>query len=274
MKKNLIFLGCIIASALCAQTFEGTVKWSIKTEITDPALKAQMDGAQTKLNDPATQAQMQELQKQMNDPAMKALMESNPQMKAQMEQLMGGKMNMDLNSMIPSGFTQKMKGGNTLTIMEGGMTGNMEILFLKDKNQSYRLDRQRKSYTLLNGDGNFGSSKPAVKITKISETLKILNYTCTKYTADVTENGRTQTHFYWTTKEIKDFDVKSLQQQRMGKDNNSFYFEGIEGVPLKMEVSFPEGKMVMEVISLKKEAMAQTDFIIPVDFKEMKVMMK
>ncbi len=44
--------------------------------------------------------------------------------------------------MKPKGFTIKIKGGNRLTIMEGGMA--QEVLYQKDKDQSMRLDRQNK----------------------------------------------------------------------------------------------------------------------------------
>ena len=47
-----------------------------------------MAEAQKKMNDPATQAQMKEMQEKMNDPEFKAMMESNPQLKAQMEAAM------------------------------------------------------------------------------------------------------------------------------------------------------------------------------------------
>ena len=54
----------------------------------DPATKAKMDAAQQKMNDPETQAQMKEMKEKMNDPEFKKMMEANPQLKAQMEQMM------------------------------------------------------------------------------------------------------------------------------------------------------------------------------------------
>jgi hypothetical protein len=66
------------------QQFEGTVTWTMKMEVTDPKLKAEMERGQQRMSDPANQAKMKEMQEKMNDPRMKAMMESNPQMKAQM----------------------------------------------------------------------------------------------------------------------------------------------------------------------------------------------
>src|SRR5687767_11299156 len=84
--KAQLTLSCLLFSIVCfSQNFEGTIKWSMKSEITDPKMKAQMEEAQKKLNDPATQAQMKEMKEKMNSPEMKAMMEKNPQMKQQME---------------------------------------------------------------------------------------------------------------------------------------------------------------------------------------------
>ena len=87
--KTLCMIFFLLASVCCiSQNFEGTMKWSMKSEITDPKLKAQMEEAQKKLNDPATQAEMKQMKEKMNSPEMKAMMDQNPQMKQQMEAAM------------------------------------------------------------------------------------------------------------------------------------------------------------------------------------------
>ena len=164
------------------QGFEGTVKWSMKMDITDPKMKAEMEKGQKQMDDPARQAEMKEMEEKMNDPQMKAMMEANPQMKAQMENAMKMMKGGGMNSMMPKGFTVKMKGGNTLTIMEGSMA--QEILHQKDKDQSVRLDRENKTYSVLptySGSGNAKTPPVAPKVTKTAETAKILNYNCVKY---------------------------------------------------------------------------------------------
>lgn len=264
-----IALMLVIFSAQ-SQSFEGTVKWSMKTEMTDPKMKAQMEHAQQQANDPANQAKMKEMEEKMNDPQMKAMMDANPQMKAQMENAMkmmqgGGGGNM--SSMMPSGFLIKVKGENTLTIMEGGMMP-MEILHLKDK--SVRLDRKNKTFSEMpKGENPKGKSTAQVQVTKTNEKATILNYSCTKYIAVVTEKGKTVNQVYWTTTDIKDIDMSHLKNQRMNGSQPLLY-EGIEGVPLKMEISMPEAKMVMEVMEIKKESLNASDFTIPSDYKEVK----
>lgn len=271
MKKWIVFLLVGIGFAGQAQRFEGVVKWTVKTEVTDPQLKARMVEAQKKMNDPATQAKMKEMQKKMDDPQMKAMMEANPQMKAQMESSMkmmqGGA---DMNAMMPSGFTVAIKGNNSLVKMEGGMMP-MEVLHQGDKNQSVRIDREKKTYSILsNGNGTNGTA-PVPVITKTSETAKILNYNCTKYIAELNERGKSIKQIFWTTTDIKDFDMKSLMKQRMGRGQSIFY-EGIDGVPLKIEMAAPEANMIMEVVEIKRGPQPEANFRIPPDFKETKGM--
>src|SRR5688572_21028689 len=120
MKKILILFILLTASKTFAQSFEGTIKWTIKIDITDPKRKAEMEEAQKKLKDPANQEKMKELEARMNDPQMKAMMENNPQMKAQMEKAMAAIKSGDMNSMFPTGMIVRIKGNDVLSKMEGG----------------------------------------------------------------------------------------------------------------------------------------------------------
>lgn len=270
----LLFVLTLQISWVRAQTFEGTIRWTMKMDITDPEMKSKMEEGQKKMNDPKNQAQMKEMQERMNDPKMKAMMEANPQMKAQMEKMMkmqqgGG----DMSSMMPSGYTIKIKGGNSLTVMEGGMMDGHEVLHQEDGNKSFSLDRNAKTYSVMQtGMGKEDkASMPQVKITKTSETAKILGYTCTKYLAETTMEGRPSTQIFWTTTDIKDIDFKKMASQRMGQGGQPMYYDKLEGVPLKMEMSTPQGTMVMEVAEIKRGSISADEFKIPSDFKETKM---
>jgi hypothetical protein len=270
MKKSLItaFILLIVATVQ-AQTFEGIIRWSFKTEITDPAAKAKMDAAQAKMNDPAHQAKMKEMQAKMNDPEFKKMMDANPQLKAQMEAMAKMSEGGDINSMMPKSMEVRVKNQNAISKMEGGIMGNMEILYLKDKAASYRIDRQTKTYSVLPAGNSHSAHQPEVKVTKTSETLKVLNHSCTKYLVESSLNGKTFQQFVWATKDIKDFDMKSIANQ--GGNGQSFYFDKIEGVPLKMQMMMPQGTMIMEAIEIKKQALPASDFAIPADYKEVKL---
>ncbi len=77
MRNLLTILLTLAISSVWAQTFEGTIKWSMKMEITDPVLKAKMEEGQENER-PGAAKKMKEMQEQMNDPKMKAMMDANP----------------------------------------------------------------------------------------------------------------------------------------------------------------------------------------------------
>lgn len=261
------------ASWLQAQTFEGTIRWAMKMEITDPKMKAEMEQAQLQLNDPETQQELKELQERMNDPEMKKMMESNPEMKAAMEVAMKsaarGGASEGMNDIMPKGMTMKIKGDNMVSLMEGGMAGGMEVLHVKGK-PATRVNRAEKTFSPMPEPiGETPINK--VKVTKTAETSKILGYNCTKYNAEFTEKGTTVKQVLWSTTEIKDIDMKSLSRQRVGEGGQSFSYDQIDGVPLKMEFASPQGNMVMEATEIKREKIKDSDFRIPEDFKEVKM---
>jgi hypothetical protein len=99
--------------------------------------------------------------------------------------------------------------------------------------------------------------------------MKVLNYTCTKYLVELAEGNHKMTQSIWTTTEIKDINAANLAKQRMGRGQSIFY-QGMEGIPLRVESNAPEGNMVMEVSEIKKESLSATEFVIPPDFKETK----
>jgi hypothetical protein len=274
MKKIVILLIFLSATKLFAQNFEGTIKWIAKVEITDPKRKAQLADAQKQMSDPANQAKMKQLEAQLKDPQFKAMMENNPQLKAQIEKMMGAMQSGDINSMFPTGMTIKIRNEDVLSKFEGGVFAQ-EMLFIKSKDQSYTIDREGKTYSVLSQPQKkeSTSSTPAPKVTKTNETKKILNYTCTKYIVETTSNGKTVAQNVWATTEIKDFDFKSLSKQRVGKDQALFY-ENIDGVPLKMTMDVEGMQIDFEVSEIKKGSLNPAEFTIPADFKEVTPMFR
>jgi len=268
MKRILFLLLTLSAFVGKAQNFEGIITWKMTTEITDPKMKAQMEQAQQKMNDPDAQAQMKEMEEKMNDPEFKKMMESNPQLKAQMEAAMKMMKGGDVNAMTGNSFVVKIKNQNMAMVMSGVMI-NMETLYLHEKNTSYKIDRSAKTYSPMpvsqNEDPN---NKVEVKVTKTGETAKVLDYTCTKYIVDITSKGQTMQQVVWSTTAIKDFDLKSLAKQRTGNNQYRLFYEQIEGVPLKTEMSAPQGKMSMEATEIKRQSLPASDFVIPSGYKE------
>ncbi|MFZ1809438.1 MAG: DUF4412 domain-containing protein [Cyclobacteriaceae bacterium] len=266
MKKLIIIALFALSVNVHAQDFEGTITWAISTDIKDAKMKAQMEDAQQQMKDPAMQAQLKQMQEQMNDPQMKAMMESNPQMKAQMEQAMKMASGGGMNDMFPKSMIVKIKNKNSLTRMEGGMMMG-DILYLGEKGQSYRVDRESKTYSVLGG-GNKNTNN--AKVIKTTESGSILGYKCQKYEVEMTEQGKKITQYIWATTELKGMDMRSMGDEKM---SNSAIYKEIDGFPLKMQMSMPEMEMIMEAKEVKKQSLPASEFIIPSSFKEVKGMM-
>ncbi|MGC3958392.1 MAG: DUF4412 domain-containing protein [Verrucomicrobiota bacterium] len=268
--KHLLTLALFFCiTALSAQDFEGIMTWKITSEITDPKLKAQMEEAQKKANDPASQAQMKELQAKMDDPQFKQMLESNPQMKAQIEAAMKMAQSGDINSMMPKGYTAKFKNKNMVSVMEGGMMSNMEVLYLSGEDKVYMINRSAKTYSPMAANATQEKKDVDAKVTKTSETTRILNYTCTKYIVEVkSDKGTTMQQIFWTTKDIPGIDFKAMAKQRLGNSSQRMWYSEIDGVPLRMEMKMPQANMVMEATDIKKQSLPASDFAIPAGFKE------
>jgi hypothetical protein len=262
MKKLVLALVMIfMVMAGRSQSFEGLIHWNMKMNLSEEMQK--------KMNDPANQAKMAELKKKMDDPQFKAMMEQNPQMKAQMDAMLKMMSGGDMSSMIPSGITVKLKGSSSLATIEGGMMDKTDILYVADKDQSYNINHSAKTYMAMPKGSHSQQQKP--KVTKTSETTKVLGYTCTKYIVERPEaNGRTMTMNYWATTEISGIDMKMLAKQHVSKDQ-SFIIDDIDGVPLKVEVTTPEGSMTMECTEFKKESIPASAFELPTGYTETKI---
>lgn len=266
--KKLLLLVVVLPLMAQAQNFEGIITWKITSEITDPKVKAQMEEAKKKMDDPAMKAQMKEMETKMNDPQFKAMMDANPQMKAQLEASLKMMQSGDMSNLIPKSHVLKIKGQNYLSKMEGGPFADSELLYLNDKNVTYRIHPKDRTYSLIKPYTVAADDKTEVKVTKTSETAKVMGYTCVKYIAEISSQGHTVVQNIWTTPEIKGIDLKKITQQRMTNNQDVLVYDKIDGFPLKVEMKMPQGNMVMEVSDLKKQSLPASDFAIPAGFKE------
>lgn len=268
MRKIILFAIFCATTNVMAQTFEGSIKWSITTDISDPAVKSQMEQAQKQMNDPATQQKMKELQKQMEDPQFKAMMDANPKMKEQMEQALKMMENTDFSSMMPTGMLVKIKGKKSLTKVEGGVTGGMEMLNTGD-GKSYTINRKEKTYQVDEIDDEVNDYEaPETTVTKTSETRKILGYTCTKYIVKSVDQEELEEQYIWATNEISGLNMADFLDRKDTKGQMVADFKKIDGVPLRMEMGAQGVKMIMEATEVKKGGVSNADFEIPAGFKE------
>lgn len=265
--KNLLTAFLLLFSLeTIAQAFEGTITWSIQMEITDPQLKAQIEQAKKEMQDPE---KLKELQKSLEDPQVKAMMEQNPQMKAQMEQALKMLQGGDLSSMIPKGMYVKVKDGHMLTKLDGGIMQS-EVLSRKDKDETYIIDRENKTFSVTKNT-DYGADSLDVEVIKTNETASILGYPCTKYQVDMSTGGNSIKQEIWATTEIKGFDISAMARQQKATGNqHSEVFRKINGVPLKVVVNSPQGIVAMEAQEVKRQSLSASEFVVPADFKETK----
>jgi hypothetical protein len=260
------------AGSLSAQDFSGTITWSMRVEITDPAMKKQMAEAQAQLADPKIQAQIKEAQEAMKSPEMQAMLQANPQMKAMMEQQMaafskpaaaGGD---PLAGIFPKGFTLQLKGPRSLVKTEGGPSIG-DVLTLADQNLSYRIDRTARTYSKLAADP-VKEASDKYKITPTTETAQVLGYKCKRYQVDTLEGGAKTSYSIWATNDIKGLDAKSLRRLNFSKSSDSAFMSQIDGVPLKIDVITPDAKLFMVATGVKNETLPDSLFVLPAGFKE------
>jgi hypothetical protein len=259
MRDLLLAIFCAMTLQSFSQDFEGTITWSMKTEFTDPARKAEMAENMRTAQDQITYAKLKAMAVQ-NDPQYKKMME-DPKMKAEMEKAM----QMQTPTMNGLTLTVKIKNQNMLSKMPSN-----ESLFLKEKNQTYIIDREKKTYSRIPQRSTAQDPKAKVNVIKAEENDTILGFLCKKYIVESSENGTKMTRNIWTTTEIKDLDIKDILNQNRGAGGPQWYFDNIEGFPLKFQVRTTETLFTMEIITMEKASLPDSDFIIPDDFKEVK----
>jgi hypothetical protein len=273
MKSIACLLAALFAATLSAQEFEGTVTWKMQAEIADPALQAKLQSAQPRMASPEMQAKMQEAQAAMQNPEMQAMLAQNPQMRAMIERQMGAMKGPAAaageggGGLFPRGFTLKTKGARVLVTVDGGMFPS-EVLSQADLGAVFQLNRAQQTYRRLPAERPAADGTAAHKITRTAETAKILGYTCTRCMVESLRGPDKAAYSVWVTKEIKGLDPKRLKNLRVGREQGPNFMDQLDGIPMKMEVTTPEGRLTMEVASIKAETLPAGLFEVPAEFTE------
>lgn len=253
MKKIFALVIFVIGFTACwssAEDFSGTLTWTMRVEITDPELKAQLDAVQSALS----------------NPAMQEMLKSNPAMREMLEKQMGGSAVDAAGGFFPKGFTLQIKGPRSLVKTEGGIAPS-DVLTLADKNVSYQIDRKARTYSKLAADP-FKDYAGAYKVTPTAETTKVLGYTCRRFAVETTGSGEKMRYSIWATNDIQGLDARSLRRLKFGQSAGSEFLEQIEGVPLKIDGITPQAKLSMSAVAVKSEALPDALFLLPAGFKE------
>lgn len=275
MKLPRFALVCVLvgwfAGVLSASSFEGMLKWSFRAELTDPAMKAQMDDASKQLADPQ---QLAEMKAMLADPQMQAMMAANPQMKAALEGQVraaesaaaGGGPDM-FSALLPTGMTLRTKGGRTHLLVEGGAMA-MEVIGGGEPPQSILLDRTARTFSRIPLNPDLSETeKLATRVTKTDVSSKILGYTCTQYRFESAQDGKPINGLVWATEEIPGLSGDVLGQVRISKQNDDVMAQ-IAGVPLKIELNTAEMNLRVEATAIRSAPVNEAIFAIPAGFTE------
>jgi hypothetical protein len=272
-------LSAFACLAVHAADFEGTIRWSMSIEITDPALKKEVADAEKKLADPMIQAQMKKAQAAMADPDMQAMLAKNPQMKAMIEQQMAvinqasAEGANPIANMFPKGMVLQTKAGKSLTVIEGG-TMPSEVLSLPAVPANYLIDRKSRTYAKLPFDAPAAESeKTGYKVTKTGETAQIIGYECVKYivepAAAATPSIAATRYLVWTSTAVPGLDTRALAKVRLSQSGaDTAFLNQLDGVPLKMEFTTPEARVTMQASAIKAESLPDGVFTLPAGFTE------
>lgn len=265
-------LSCLFVLAAHAADFEGTLKWSMSAEVTDPEMKAKMAETQKQMADPERLAQMKAM---LKNPQMKAALEQNPQMRAAVEAQIkmaedsaAGKGEGDmLTAMLPRSMTVRAKAGKSHVSSEGGAMP-FEVITLPEPQISYWIDRKSRSYsTLPVRDVKEQAAQADFTVTKKDDTRKILGYTCEKYLVEIRKDGTPVQATLWATDDIPGLDAKALAKSRFG-GQDSAYLEQIDGVPLRMEMTMPQMRLEMQATAITPGSVPDSVFEVPTGFVE------
>ncbi len=260
-----IFVAALIGrAALPAAHFEGTIHWRVSGDA---------GGAGNEM-----QAQLSQGVAALDSPEMKAMLAQNPQMKAAMEKQLGAQAKARaeagaggggaLGGLMPNAITMYLKDGNTMVSTKGGMAPR-DVLSLPAKGLAYVIDPATRTYSRLpaNLAHGQGGTAQSFKVTRTGETAQLLGYACTRY--DVVSGGFEDVTFsVWVTPEVKGIDQRQLAMLQVGGDQSAGFLREINGVPLKMIVATPLGKIRMEVTAIKAEAVPAARVAVPSGYTE------
>ena len=175
-------------------------------------------------------------------------------------------------NMIPKEMMIKVQNKNTLIRLEGGMAPMIgDILHLHDKNQTYSISREAKTYHLLTPMGEQNENQPAYKVTKTNDHKRVLNYDCIKYLVEMQNGPQTATQTVWASADFKEFDAQTLSRLPIGRQGELSFLKDIEGTPLRIEMRAFGSNMVAELIEVKKQPLDASQFKIPAGYQELEM---
>ena len=157
-----------------------------------------------------------------------------------------------------------IKDGNILTRMEGGSyVLRPELLYLKYEERSAQISTSRQNYLY------FPSAVPATppRVIKKDEVIQIKGFPCQRYEVELQhKKGYPSRQIIWATEAISNIDRKLFLKIGNGINQENMLFDGIDGIPLRVQSFYPGASSTLELVEMRTEELRDTDFIIPTGF--------
>lgn len=238
MKKRISLTLLLLTGFLFgqAQNFEGILRWTVTTRNVDPVTGKAAGSSRT----PGQSAP---------------------------ESRYGGRA-----TLIPRELTMKVQNRNALIQMEGGMAAMLgDLLYLHNKNQTYAISREAKTYHLLTPMGERTANQPPYQVTKTKEHARVLNYDCVKYMVQMQNGPQHSTQVIWASTEFKDFDSSLFSRLPIGRQGALSFLKDIEGTPMRMEMRAFGSDVIAELAEVKKQPLDASQFNIPAGYQELEM---
>ncbi len=283
----LFLTGCAPGEAPAQGSFEGTLVFTIKTEITDPEMRRQteeqMQKAKATLTGPEMEKSIREAEAQLQSPEFKKQMEKNPELKkmvenqiAQLKKLrdeaLANPASNPYDRANESRSIMKVKDGNVLTSVGGMaleiMDAKIVTLCRKADNKCYQLDHERKTYSELGAEsGQDYENEWTFKVTPVAGDSIVQGYACRKYLIEMVNKAEKQTMrgLVWATTAIQ---LPANNPAMLGNPTAKA-FSTIKGTPLHMEMDMGDkAKMIYSLESVKQEKLNAADFALPAGYRK------
>ncbi|HZY81759.1 MAG TPA: DUF4412 domain-containing protein [Cyclobacteriaceae bacterium] len=263
MKAWLAIVCSLCISIGHAQSFEGTIRWKISLDITNPQVLANIEQTKKEQQDSSSKIKAREIREKMADPEVARKLKADPELKKKMEAMLQVLEGAGVDDLLPKSIEVKLKNKNSLTTVSGGPYNNYQVLYKADKDLTYFIRHDEKTYSVIAN----ATTVPTRKFGhKPEDKIKVLGYTCTKYfKAEMTDDLKSRMTIYWATDELKGIDIQTLAMRHMGKDK-SFIYPEIPAFPMKIVQTLNEGDMTMEVIEINKGKLSPDVFEIPAGY--------
>lgn len=280
MKYFLLLFLSFIYTISYSQTspFEGNMTWTVLVEVVDVNATDKYKKETLKEDNSEIDETILELEQQLNDPEMQYLLLENPTIKSSMQKKLtelkdiraANQYNFN-NAFFPSSLQMYFKNNNSFTRIDGGsiakLTGN--ILYLNNEATTYFIKDGTQTYSLVTDSAVINSSDHLVSLTRTTDTLMILNYTCIKYILITEENNTIETSYFWVTSELPSMNHNAFRALGFATGNiHHEAFMQVHGIPLRIEYIENGFKFKMEVSDITAKLLPDSYFILPVEYKK------